>query len=279
VVGEVQTTHKGILGFLFSGGKATFLTLGGEFNASCTAIGVNNEGYVVGTCLGTRNHDYEGFLYFPNGTLLGLGQPSSAENINSAGDVVGMFKFNGENHAALYSGGKWADLGTLPGGDKSVASAANNLVPPQVVGCSTRAKGGGNHAFLYADGVMKDLGTLPGGDTSFATDVNDMGWVVGYSQTRSNDNFPFLYKNGSMQAFAGSVKAVAMGINNAGQIVGQVSGTYGFLYTDGKLLDLNTLVPPSNVTIISATAINSLGQIAATGESMGSEFALLLQPL
>jgi probable HAF family extracellular repeat protein len=66
--------------------------------------------------------------------------------------------------------------------------------------------------------------------------------------------------------------SVAWGISNNGEIVG---GSYlangsehGFLFTDGKMIDLNTLLSPSVAslyTVAVADGINSRGQIAASG--------------
>ena len=68
------------------------------------------------------------------------------------------------------------DLGTLPGGDFSVAEGIN--ARGQVVGESNTASGA-THAFLWEDGRMTDLGTLPGGGEAHG--INARGQVVGHS--------------------------------------------------------------------------------------------------
>jgi probable HAF family extracellular repeat protein len=81
----------------------------------------------------------------------------------------------------------------------------------------------------------------------------------------------------------GGSRSAAYGINAAGQIVGDAeipngNTTHAFLYSGGTMTDLNALVP-AGVTITSAKAINSAGQIAAVGTiGGGSSHALLLTP-
>jgi probable HAF family extracellular repeat protein len=69
------------------------------------------------------------------------------------------------------------DLGTLPGGETSAASAVNER--GEVVGTADTATG--NHAFRWhraRPGGLDDLGA-PAGDRSFAVDVNERGDVLG----------------------------------------------------------------------------------------------------
>jgi len=58
--------------------------------------------------------------------------------------------------------------------------------------------------------------------------------------------------------------SVALGVNDAGQVVGQ-NGTNGaFLYDHGVMSNLNSLIPAgSGITLLAATSINKSGQIVA----------------
>ena len=76
-----------------------------------------------------------------------------------------------------------------------------------------------------------------------------------------------------------------MAINNNGQVVGlsyTTNETYrAFLYSDGAMVDLNTLLPSgSGWTLIDAQGINDSGQIVGYGISpLGETNAFLLTPL
>jgi probable HAF family extracellular repeat protein len=88
------------------------------------------------------------------------------------------------------------DLGTLPGGDLSVAEDINNR--GQVVGFGSTASGAA-HAFLWDNGQMTDLGTLPGAKFKFslANGINARGQVVGWSSTASGEEHAVLWSKGS----------------------------------------------------------------------------------
>ena len=184
------------------------------------------------------------------------------------------------------------DLGTV-GGDWSEATGINDS--GKVVGYSMTS-GCFQDAFLYdasATPKMQDLGTL-GGPYSEATGINDPGQVVGYSsrdyQSCSHDCWrAFLYderatpKMQELGTLGGSSRA--LDINKYGQAVGYSyvsgAGDRAFLKESGKpMKDLNDLIPPaSGWTIYEATAINSNGKIAATGDKAGvGRHALLLTP-
>jgi probable HAF family extracellular repeat protein len=145
------------------------------------------------------------------------------------------------------------DLGTLPNGKVSYATAINNrgqitgyaevpsLNPPNV---------GSTHAFLYQYGRMQDIGALDG-ETSVGLAINDHGQIVGQSTAIPGivdytSYRAFLYTAGHLENLGipgGGTNSVAVGINNRGIIIGNTliesAGNSGnaFIY-DGHLLEL-----------------------------------------
>ena len=164
------------------------------------------------------------------------------------------------------------DLGTLPGGDRSVASDLNDA--GQIVGWSTNASGA-THAVLWADGTITDLGMLPGDISSSAEDINDAGAIVGTSRpTEPGLGHAFLWQDGVMTDLGtlGGSLSFAHGINNVGQVVGEsltASGErHAFLWSNGTMTDLGY---PSGYEPSSwAYAINDAGQVvgAITNDGM-----------
>ena len=135
--------------------------------------------------------------------------------------------------------GHFTDLGVLGTGQLSLGFGINNL--GTVVGYSTLTADdfGTIHAFANINGIMHDLGTL-GGTSSGALGVNDSGDVVGFSNTGAGGNHAFLYRNGLM-------------------------------------IDLNSLIDPgSGWTLDSANGINAAGQITGYGEINGQVHAFVL---
>jgi len=192
--------------------------------------------------------------------------------------------------------GKVMDLGTVPGGTGSMATAVNS--GGQVVGFSDNGVSdafsmiGGfatqTRAFLRQNGVMKDLGTL-GGSDSLASNLNERGQIAGISYTDSNAStncfwalttHPFFWENGKMTdvgSLGGTCGAVNW-MNNRGQVVGfsNVAGdqsNHAFFWDkEHGLKDLGTLPGGS---FSGANWINDAGEIAGASDVSNGGHAVL----
>jgi len=138
-----------------------------------------------------------------------------------------------------------------------------------------------SRAFLWDRGLMTDLGVLGDGHNVSASAINDESQVVGDSEFTSGPdpvlNFPpfhaFLWDKGAMtdlQAFPGAKLSIALGISNAGQVVGlsTVPGDVDFhtaAWSNGTVTDLGTF-PGDSLSV--ANAVNQRGRIV--GASGGS---------
>jgi len=275
-------------------------TFGGSFSV---ARGVNDSGQVVGI---SQNTDgvYHAFRTVPNGLIdlatddLGI---VNAYGINNVGQVVGSFHVADSvpfiSHALRTAPNSpfnpaTDDLGTL-GGGQSVAVGVNEL--GQAVGYS--ASESGNHAFRTAPNrlinpVTDDLGTL-GGTETLAFGVNDLGEAVGYSfdlhntirhAFRTAPNKPINPATDDLGTLGG-MDSLATAIDAFGQVVGYSSTaafrSHAFLYSNGVMHDLNSLVPAApGCELFYVSDINDRGQITADRYCGGpSQHPVLLNPI
>jgi probable HAF family extracellular repeat protein len=252
-----------------------------------------------------------------------------AWGINNAGQIVGQStSSSGAPHATLWTTkGDVTDLGTL-GGTGSIAyavngsgqivgeaqSATNSAQPtswqpgqyqsPTVLGSGVQAyalnslgvavgdgssANGSAHAMRFIEGSAQDLGTL-GGTNAYARGINDVGDIIGFSNT-VGDTFTHatLWTGNSIVDLGtlGGSNSQALGINNGGQIVGFANTAFdaqqhATLWKNGSATDLNSVLDPSVAaegwTLTKATAINNNGWIVglASNSITGVTDAFLL---
>ena len=316
-------------------------------NAGSVAAGISNNGTITGYLVGDNTYS-QPFVYTqgkatPLPTLGGRG--GFGLGVNDAGQVAGYTRITGAtpteaspDHAAVWTGGKPTDLGTLPGGTQSFGYGIN--AAGQVAGSGDIASGDDRAFRSSAGGGLTILDKLPGGTYSEASTINDAGTVAGYAND-GNTYVGVYWEAGTnairIKGLSGG-NSLASAINNRGQITGYADlaahdgfaagatadailydtatgqltdlGTLGgayvyslgaaingsgvvvghaytadfaderaFVYADGRLSDLNSLVDAPGWTLQFAYGINDAGQIVGQGiDPAGNEHAFRLNP-
>lgn len=276
-------------------------TLGGS---TSTGERINDSGQVAGSSSnGTNTHAFRSSANNLVIALTDLGTfdgtfNSFGSGIDSLGRVTGSAHV--ANSAACFFVFSNSAFRTTAGGTMATADNLGTLLPNNcrsaqgwaindlgvVVGDSATQLTTGipNHAFRAAPGsAMVDIHPAGAYDSSIAVDVNSAGQIVGtvsigpaFSPTAQH-----CYRTTPGQSIQlpadslgnlGAAFCSARGINADGDVVGSSSTgsqIHAFIYTDGTMSDLNSLIGPTTVVLTQATGINDSGQISAGGWTNG----------
>lgn len=293
-------------------------TLGGDVSI---AYNVNNAGQIVGTSFLSGSGQHAAlFTALGTGTTITdlgtyLGGTSEAHGIDDAGHIVGFATVSKGTYSNYYAllfgqngnGAVPAYLGA-PGG---TASRARAITPAGlIVGDDLFTEPSRTAARATSFGVAgatlgrTDLGSF-GDNNSTALATSRKGQIAGYAFVDGTFTTHMVIFGApgtggiaqDLGVLPGGSSAIAQGINNVGQVVGNGDGgtnnSYvGLLYTPATgVLDLGKLVSPALavgtfVTVQNqGTPINDWGQIAANaniGPSTGvvaANHAVLLNPI
>jgi len=234
-----------------------------------------------------------GFVW-QNGEMTALptlgGNNAQADAVNNLGEVAGLAETATQDPScsppqvfdveAVVWGpkpGQIRQLPPLPGDISAWAVGINDH--EQVIGVSGNCVSPNfnlyglqpQHGVIWQNSVVTNLGGL-GSTGAFPWAINSKGQVVGQSTPTGNAFVhTFLWQKGIMTdlgVLPGDVGSLAFGLNDGGEVVGgscTTSRCRAFLWTDGVMLDLNTLVKPgfTPLYLVFGNDINSQGEIAA----------------
>jgi probable HAF family extracellular repeat protein len=295
-------------------------TLGGK-NSWTNYGGINDRGENVGLAetavpdpdgedfcaMGTKL-TCRGFLW-RDGHMMALptlgGNNAQASAINNRGQIVGISETTVQDSGCspskpgkiispvIWERGEVRALPTVAGDPDGFVQGINDR--GEAVGSSGTCSNIATHAVLWEDDTAVELpGLGRTGNDAYA--INDHGQAVGYvTSPDSTTIFPTVWLDGargaptSLGILPGDGAAFATGINNRRQVVGSTFNSqgwsHGFIWQDGVLTDLNTLVPAdANLFIIAASNVNERGQISGmatvmSGPDEGKIHAILLTPV
>lgn len=255
--------------------------------------------YTGNTCLGFV---WRGSSMLPLPTLGGNNGFATGDNI--FGQVVGWAETKTHDPTCVppqvlqFEGVLWdgsrhpRELPPLPGDPDSAATAINDLGDSVgISGICQNAVGdlSAEHMVLWRSGSPANIGSLGGAGWNTPMAINDRDEVVGFSDLPgdADGNAPnfqsFLWTRYGgvvdIGALPGDVLSEALGINIEGQIVGlscptaQCAPSRAYIYQNGTMTDLNTLVPSGSPYLAYANDINDAGVI--TGLAITESGALV----
>ena len=296
-VGEAAQTTAGwyygpSVATLWQNGQQTTLgTLGGNYSL---AYAINNSGAVVGW---SQLTPATGSAYYDNttpvhafswvgGTMTDLGvlpggASSDAQGINDSGQIVGSSDTKPQGlysyvalHAVTWNGGVITDLGTL-GGPGSIAYALNNAAV--IVGSSdtgTLAPQSTYYGWYYGYGTTNAGGSGTGGVTGGGTGGTGAG-TGGTGGSSGSGSVPPLAGGAGGRSIAKTRGVISSKTHG----IGDTYVSHAFRYSNGIMVDLNSLIEvASGWELLTATAINTRGQIVGFGKFGNRQHAFLLTP-
>ena len=255
-------------------------------NGNSVARAINFTGDVAGWT--NTSYGVDQAVVYKDGGLVPLAIPASTSRalaINDSGQVAGEFTGTTGTLGFVWdpTSGVTA-IGTLPGAAASSATAINKY--QDVVGYSTTPTDIYPHkAILWTrQGGMRVLLPKFTGST-VAYGINGAGTAVGYAMSKTSSKAFVVTAAGRVTYYelpllnrAATSYAVAYGINEKGQVVGE-SNTRAFVIDNGVIVDLNTQIPAeAGWTLSIAYGINSSGQIVGVGLVNNEPHGFLLTP-
>jgi hypothetical protein len=226
------------------------------------------------------------YRVLPGGQVEDWG-PGTAYGLDAAGALFGSVTDSQGTRVVAWSAAGLEPL-VLPSLDGGLPQIRQASASGALVGWSYSQSGAGFHAALWnrigSGWSVRDLGTL-GGTSSYGLGISPSGqFVVGwsYGQGAVRQAQAFVASSASavmrpLESAGSSQRSVARAVNDAGWVVGDVSGK-AVIWIEGKSYSLRDLMAePEGWTLGEAKAINSRGDVLVLGMRQGQARALLLK--
>lgn len=305
VVGRAQAADSRWRAFLWENGRMR--DLGSLGHPYMEAVAINDRGTVVGNagengffdcgpggCGAKQPWKWEAGALTPI-TVAGAQGSVLLTDVNNQGQVTG-YTYEGYYRFATGEGFVWKDgavtwigkTGSGYDGGIQKRSAAVAINDDGAVAATMTYYATDQQAYVWRSGQFTAL--RPGGVLyTSAGDINASGEVAGGFYDASVYARTGVFSSGGRKAELSpsySYGEIARGINASGHVVGTSApagggtGSYGFLWRDGAVGDLNRLVPGSDWIVRGATGINNRGWIVGYGKNRttGATGAILLTP-
>ena len=198
-------------------------------------VAINNAGQIAGSA--NNDLDQRRPVLWDNA---GIHEQSMlygvALGMNNSGQIVGMTRNAGTDHAMLWSNGVGQDLGIFGGSGGSIANAINDKGQVNIL---TRV-GTNMYNAIWSNGVLQDRLPDLGSGTTSVSGMNNAGQLVGSMGMGGSSLHAILWQDGaiidlnSLVEGTGWTLECATDINDKGQIIGygtKDTGRYAFLLT------------------------------------------------
>jgi hypothetical protein len=198
--------------------------------------GINNAGQVVGEDPHPFLWDSNGFRYFP---FNGVAGQAYVRAVNNFGVATGGAISNNSYQAFIFTVSNVVDIGQIPKISLSEGKAISDQGHVVLTATYTNRSTKRIRSYLYHDNRLTRLPTLPGNPHTWAQSMNNSDEIVGFIG-------PTAHSFGTNAPFA-------------------VAQAAGFLYSRGKLYNLNKLLTKSSRGwhVSNALDINDAGTIVA----------------